>query len=69
MLNMADRAAQDTVRDSDEDLMVEEVNMFKVPVLKRKQVNESGMEEEVCAEDSQPQTEQLSAESQQPEKH
>ena len=35
VLSSADRAAEDTVRDSDEDLMVKEKNVFKVPVLKR----------------------------------
>lgn len=39
MLSKADRAAEDTVRDSDEDLIVEE-NVCKVPVLKRKQMND-----------------------------
>ena len=84
VLSSANRAAQDTVRDSDEDLMEEEENVFKVPVLKRKQVNnnsgsqdkkgpvtrsEEEEEEEVCPKDSQPQTDsQQSAESQQHEK-
>ena len=41
VLNSADRAAQDTVRDSDEDLMVEGDTVFKVPVMSRKHVNEN----------------------------
>ena len=41
VLNSADGTAQDTVRDSDEDLTEEEENVFKVPVLKRKQINDN----------------------------
>ena len=41
MLNSADGAAQDTVRDSDEDLIEEKENVFNVPVLKRKQMNDN----------------------------
>lgn len=37
MLNTTNTAAEDAVRDSDEDMMEE--NGFKVPVLKRKQTN------------------------------